>query len=751
MCGAEFSTEREGQITFFERFGIKYTEDDVLKHHNDGVVKGVLFEFKLNVNNAGATLFQAIKYLSQMRVRGESVPKYILLVSLNKHLIYVYESKDYFDEIHEVYFGAASKNNSSFSPRTQALILDYHEMCDAQRVKEILKAEEYLPIKIDENCIVGWAERYYREKPTATKGDFIGYNKGFITIIGEIREPKHFKNLIEPYTGETNEKFKYLMDKLNDKLKKKELGAFYTPEAYCVEAAKLLREAIKKVPKDNDYVIIDRCAGTGNLEAVLTDEELSHCIVSTYEYYEYKVLCERLGDRVRVIVPPTEDVMEYDCGFILNTDATSKKFLDNKIIKPYLEREDCTVILFENPPFSEASTLEMHKNNNKDKFAWKSSYVMNEMKREHKGSMLNDLANLFIWSGFKYYLRQPTDSYILFSPAKYWKSQHLIDKKFNGGFIANRKHFHAKSASAITCVSWQNVDDDNDVLTLPVYDIENSKSKLKLKDLNKTMTLKKVHELFSAFYDKRVFDNDASGITCSPNAFNIKSISQSPFKNAKYNSNIVGYLVAKSFGTEHPDLNTSLTTVAHCEGHGFYLREDNFIEKLPLFAAGKFLKEEKIWYNDLIFRTYDCGNKFVKDKHFMNYCLIYTCLCEYNRCLSFIGSDGREYQNKLCFDADTLASQKLAEIKLTKQESELINLYYKILTQAKQTQNYNATFKYGVYQITKELNTSHKDKHDKTQYDYPELNGDLKTLKTKLKDYYLEIIKPDLFKYELLK
>lgn len=57
------------------------------------------------------------------------------------------------------------------------------------------------------------------------------------------------------------------------------------------------------MPDGNDYVIIDRCAGTGNLEAALIgkfdkngDELISHCVVSTYEY---KVLSERIGDKVR--------------------------------------------------------------------------------------------------------------------------------------------------------------------------------------------------------------------------------------------------------------------------------------------------------------------------------------------------------------------------------------------------------------------------------------------------------------------
>jgi type I restriction-modification system DNA methylase subunit len=76
------------------------------------------------------------------------------------------------------------------------------------------------------------------------------------------------------------------MDCLNDPQHKKELGAFYTPKEYCKLAVNFVREAISKVPKGNDYVIIDRCAGTGNLEVCLSDEELSHTIVSTYELKE---------------------------------------------------------------------------------------------------------------------------------------------------------------------------------------------------------------------------------------------------------------------------------------------------------------------------------------------------------------------------------------------------------------------------------------------------------------------------------
>ena len=352
----KYELEREGQIDFFNNFRIDYLNNEVLIDNTDGVWNGNLFEFKLNIDNLNKVLLQAIKYLSKMRVKGESVPSNILLVDLNNTTIYLYESKDYFEEIHKIYVGSASKDNEGFVGKSPKATFDYSNATDTIAVQQILKKCEFLPIRLDEDCIVGWAERYYREHPTATKGDFLGDDRGQVKIIGEIREPKHFKGLILPYEGKTNEKFKYLMDKLNDRLKKKDLGAFYTPIPYAEKSAELVRMAIERVPKGNDYVIIDRCAGTGNLESVLTDEELSHCILSTYEYYEYKVLCERLADKVRFIVPPTESLVEYSNGCILNADAMSERFINNPDIKKYIDNPNCTIILFENPPYRDVTS-----------------------------------------------------------------------------------------------------------------------------------------------------------------------------------------------------------------------------------------------------------------------------------------------------------------------------------------------------------------------------------------------------------
>lgn len=737
----QFTTEREGQIDFFKNFRIDYENNEVLVDNTDGVYNGNLFEFKTDIADLNKVLFQAIKYLSRMRIKGESIPANILLVSLNTTTLYLYHSQDYFDEIHKVYVGAASKDNEGFIGKPYVAKYDYMDMMDSVEVLNLLKSNNYMPIRLDEDCIVGWAERYYSELPKANKGDFLGDDSGQVKIIGEIREPKHFKGLILPYEGKTNEKFKYLMDKLNDRLKKKDLGAFYTPIPYAEKAAELVRMAIDRVPEGNDYIILDRCAGTGNLESVLTPEELSHCILSTYEYYEYKVLVERLGDKVRCIIPPTEAQVEYSNGCVLNADAMSKEYIENPILQSYIQNPKCTIILFENPPYRDMTSSSTGKATGKA-----NTFVLSEMKKEISGTTTNDLANLFIWSGFKFYLRQDTDSYVVFSPIKYWKTCELANKEFVKGFLFNREHFHA-TPSAISCVLWSNVDDSRENIDLSVFDIEDGDLK-QYDDIN----IKKVKTLFSAsYYDKTVDNNDKlDGVCCNLDGTERTSNSGVCVKKL-YNDNIIGYLRASSFNFDA--LSKKLLRCAEYDGHGFFIRKQNYLNKLPLFVS-KYAPLDNWYEKEIYATTADGGDKYTKDKDFLKYCLIYTCLSNQNKCLSFKGSDGREYQNELCFDSGALALNDLQGMQLNDDEKELLDLWNKILSEAKQTDGYDSKWRYGVYQITKELNTFKEvgtGKSKKKVYDNPELNGDLNSLRVKLKDYYKKYITPKMFEYELIK
>lgn len=742
-----FNSEKEGQLHFFNNFNIDIDENNVLVANTDGIYNGNIFEFKTNINNTQQVLFQAVKYLSRQRMTGNPVPKNILLISLNQSKLYLFNSQDYFDEIHKIYYGGASKNNEGFTVKKSGLEIDYSTSIGADKVLKLLKENNFTKIKIDEDCVVSWAERYYKENPSAKKSDFLDDKDG-----GEIYNPIKLKEYILPFTENTNIKFKYLMDKLNDNLTKKELGAFYTPPAYAKKAVELVREAIKLVPEGNDYIILDRCAGTGNLQAELSEEELSHTIVSTYEYYEYKLLLERFNGRVRHIIPPTDDNVVFSAGFVVNADALSDDFVNDQTIRQYIDNPKCTIILFENPPYAESGAIQTNEARTEKGASWKKSFIAKEIKDKVKGAAKNDLANLFIWSGFEKYLRQETDSYILFSPAKYFKTQDVVNKKFEKGFIFNRKHFHA-GASALSCVFWRNKNEKKETFEFKIYDIDDKKT-IDVDDdeivFLSNSTVKKVYALPSKLYDKRTFNDDEVGIISQSNGFEYDKKTGIRI-NPIYNKNILGYMIVQSFLFENPRLKVNFTRLPVFNGNGFYLRSDKYLEKLPLFTAGKYPIEDKWYENGVIATTSDGGDKYVKDKDFLKTCFIFTCLSRYNKCISFTGSDKRFYKNELCFDIDTLASEQLSKYKLDKDEEELIRIWKNILNEAKKTKNYNITLAYGPYQIEIELNSFYKDDNDKKVYEYPTLNGELDNLKKKLKSYYVTHITKKLFEYELLK
>lgn len=760
----KYEIERDGQIDFWKdylpRINQTLTPELILTDYTDGVINGNILEFKLNINDLSSVLFQSIKYLSSLRIKGKSIPANIILVSLNSEKAFLYHSNDYLDYIEKVYSSGASKNNSGFRSNSPIKELDLTLEIDQEYLIQILKTNNFTKIHLDENCIVGWGKRFYQENPTARKADFIGEKDGKVKIIGEIRNPQKFKEFIYPYENTDNIKFRYLLDKLNDDINQKNLGAFYTPKLYAQKSLELVRSAISRVPKGNDYIILDRCAGTGNLEQYLTEEELSHTIVSTLEYYEYKVLFELLGDKVRHIIPPVESDDTFRSGLVKGSDALSKEFVESEIIQPYVKDDKCTIILFENPPFAETTSIEHQKKKvSKKSSVWKNSYVVQQMKKEVKGVATNDLGNAFIWSAFKYYLRQPTDSYIVFSPVKYWKAQHLVNKLFIKGFAFNRKHFHTKINACIMCALWSNEDSDINLLNLDGYDIDTEN--LKLKNPVK-LEIKKIYSLYSQrYYEKPPTNSFTDGILSGLNGLEAKESVKKRIK-PLFNINILGYLVADGSGFDNPDTKSSLLVAGRYDGDGFFLRKDNYLEKLPMFCASRYITYNKDWTErGRIMKSADGADRFFTDlrknklDQILLKCLLFTCLETQNHMRSFTGSDGRFYRNELCLDCsndETIACKDLKNLSLNKEEKNLIEQWNKILKNAKLTENYNKNLTYGVFQIIDELNTFYKDeKKGKNVYDYPELNGHLNTLKQLVKSYYLNEIVPFLFEYEFLK
>lgn len=111
----------------------------------------------MHVTDLNAVLFQCIKYLSALRVKGKPVPANILIIDLNAATLWLYHSEPYLNDIEKLYSGGASKDNSGFIGGDAEKVLKYDNDLDAESVVSLLKENNFTKIHIDENCIVGWA------------------------------------------------------------------------------------------------------------------------------------------------------------------------------------------------------------------------------------------------------------------------------------------------------------------------------------------------------------------------------------------------------------------------------------------------------------------------------------------------------------------------------------------------------------------------------------------------------------------
>lgn len=727
-----------GQANFFRE--LRLEDDVVFTDHTDGVVYGTLFEFKQKIENYNEVLSQAIKYLSRMRITGKSIPANILLIALNENKAYYFKSNDFLDKIEIGYTGPASKNNKNLSNNIKPEVINFSKRDGYNRINEIINDKSFIKIHIDDNCVIGWAERYYNENPKGTKKDFFE----------ELRTPKHFKEFIYAWTGQETD-FQYIMDCLNDRIHKKELGAFYTPPEYARISAKMVHKAISEVPEGNSYIILDRCAGTGNLEEFLTDEELSHTIVATYELKEWQVLNYRLGDKVRFIIPPVkeeygrpllekEDLFSKENpninGLLQGGDALATDIFEE--LKQYVNDPKCNIIMLENPPYSEVAGGQEQKTKKLNGF--KSSYVCREMQKEIGTYSTNDIANLFIWSAFKYYLTKPNDQYILYSPVKYWKSQHLIDKKFKEGYLFNRKFFHA-GVSSISCIRWQNIDEKIEQIELKPYDITTVGGKDKAVSFDDNVLIKKVYK------------TQASIMKSEEEGFAI--------------------LVSQGFAPDfkHGHLRNDYENIKNWHCSVIWVNEKNYLPYIPLWCSNCY-SGENFAEIDVFYKTADKEFEYTKDKDLIKSCLIYACLSQQNKCMSFIDPKGNFYRNEMCLDNNTQASKDIRNMKLNKSDHILLEKWNDILNEAKKTENYNPKYTYGLWQIIQELNTyigedgeiytaeqlkekrkkyKEKNKEFIANIQYINLNTYIEDLKALLKNYYKDEIQDKLFKYELLK
>ena len=693
-----YNSEIQGMIDFWESLNI--SPDYSL--NTDGRYKGNLVEFKLVFTDILKHKSQLHRYVCAYNSCALPIPKYGYLISLNQHT-YIKIDNETGEEI---------TTGSWESPEFF--------------LNEFLNQETYIKGWIDEFSIVAY-NNFLCEK----------YNKFFKTkedVKNEFIHPKYL--FIKPFdwddqieSEEKEESIGWLhfnMNMLGPFLLKKQLGAFFTPEPYVKIATEMLRNAISKVPKGNDYIILDRCAGTGNLERFLREEELKHCVLNTYDYTEWTTLKGLYDGRVKMIIPPTRKHMDYNNGLLTNGDALSEEFYnfcfncgqiglddnlfeeDSKKLSTWLTDEKMTIIMIENPPFVEPQG---GASQGKPTFTIKDKFLYKQMAKEKFDTKNVNRAteNLFIWSAFKYFLRQPTDSYILFSPIKYWKSQHIIDKKFISGHLCNRANFNA-TEGGIALIAWQNIDETNEQLELS-------------SDLGKRV-VKKIYSNPS----KLLVDSDEDAIAY---LFNLSNIPKSD--NGKLVNNIDAYA------------NYCKVQKAYC------LSQKNLLIQLPLWCANCY-EYADYTEKEVIMKTGDGGNNYINDTEFLKSCFIWSALSTKTQCLS-----NETVTNEFCFSQDTKADSILKQFTLNDADEKLLQLWEEILNIAKNKGEYVCSYKYGLAQLNKDINIKiPSGSFNKTGKEimipkYSDLDEKIKTIKDELKDYYNSQVRDKLFLYELLK
>ena len=630
--------------------------------NTDGRVGGTLVEIKLN-NSGGLPLKQLQRYIKSYNAVALPLPRYSLFINVNQR-------------------------EFTFIDNSNWKIITNGKWEDPKDLLKFLNKEEYMKGWINEFSIVAYNDLFYSKHVSAKKEDFIE----------EIKNPKELN--IKPYQWEkTGDMERSILDCLGGKELKKRLGAFFTPDEYVKISTEYLRNTITRVPKGYDYIILDRCAGTGNLEKFLTEKELSHCILNTYVYAEWTTLKGLYEDRVRCIIPHTKKSKDPD-GLLSDGNALTEEF--NKIIIKIIEIErkkvdgKLIVIGLENPPYGEPQA-EATRSGKTHK---QSSWVKSQMKEseEIKGAVVNDLASHFIWSMVNY-----VDEYIVFSPIKYWKSQHLFNGKFNKGYLCNRKKFHATEA-AISLISWTIDEKENNYL-----------------DMQSDLGDRKIKKSKIGIGQVKIVSSDRN-IICG------------------YTS----YSGVPDF--KHGELANIIKQGWHSKL--IWLNKENILQALPLWVSNCY-KPKDYTEKEVIMKSGDGGTEYTKSKNLLNDCFVWSCLTNNNKCIS-----NKQIKNELCLMQDTKAD-KLLDI--NNRNTMLLQKWREILKLIKVTKEYNPKFTYGLHQICKDINikieTGDKNKKGESimEYKYSDLNDTIKELKEQLKEFYNKYITSKLFKYELLK
>ena len=653
---------------------------------------GSLIEFKVVAKSNSDVFNQMKRYIRAYNARGLSLPKYgvYIITESQKYTVFNLEYETYCED-------AVICSNLD-------LVVDLERK--TSNADSWINNTETQKGWIDENSIVAYNDIYFssRGKSRKKKDDFIA----------ELANPTILN--IKPYEWQPDgDMERKLLDCLGSEELKKRLGAFFTPEYAARQSTNYVRNIIRNLSEDEDYVIVDRCAGGGALEQFFTEEELSHCILSTMVFAEKTTLKGLYEGKVKAILPLDETTDSEGC--MPSGDALSEEFNDGlSTVLEICRRETesrgkkLVVIGLENPPYKTAGS-EAIRGNGREVKSSSDNFITEKMKESGKlkNRALVDFANKFIWSGFEYFF----DYYVVYAPIKYWKNQNVVDKKFLEGSIANRADFHA-TEGGISIISWKNEDTVNEYITLQA----------RVGNEIKDVIINKLHQTPDTLFTYKKQDDG---------------------------EDIWYELTSGTPDFKHGYIGNQRNIAHQKSGIGGFINVDdpNFKNILPLFVANCYTCKD-FTEKEIIMKSGDKGTLYQEDREFLEDCFLWCCLTDRNKCIS-----DRTRQNEMALEQNSKADQIVDRTK--DHRMKLICEWRNVITQAKACEEYNPNYKYGLAQIISELDinidTAMTDKNGKflQKKKNQGLDDAIISLKAELKKFYSNYLEPKLFEYELLK
>lgn len=653
---------------------------------------GSLIEFKVVAKSNSDVFSQMKRYIRAYNARGLSLPKYgvYIITESQKYTVFNLEYETYCED-------AVICSNLD-------LVVDLERK--TSNADNWINNTETQKGWIDENSIVAYNDIYFssRGKSRKKKDDFIA----------ELANPTILN--IKPYEWQPDgDMERKLLDCLGSEELKKRLGAFFTPDYAARQSTNYVRNIIRNLSEDEDYVIVDRCCGGGSLEQFFTEEELSHCILSTMVFAEKTTLKGLYEGKVKAILPLDETTDSEGC--MPSGDALSEEFNDGLSAVLEICRRDVesrgkklVVIGLENPPYKTAGS-EAVRGKGREVKSSSDNFITEKMKESGKlkNRALVDFANKFIWSGFEYFF----DYYVVYAPIKYWKNQNVVDKKFLEGSIANRADFHATDGG-ISIISWKNEDTINEHITLQA----------RVGNEIKDVIINKLHQTPDTLFTYKKQDDG---------------------------EDIWYELTSGTPDFKHGYIGNQRNIAHQKSGIGGFINVDdpNFKNILPLFVANCYTCKD-FTEKEIIMKSGDKGTLYQEDREFLEDCFLWCCLTDKNKCIS-----DRTRQNEMALEQNSKADQIVD--RTSDHRMALIRSWRNVITQAKACEEYNPNYKYGLSQIISDIDinidTAMTDKNGKflQKKKNQGLDDAIISLKTELKKFYSEYLEPKLFEYELLK